>query len=210
MAEGVSGTSYDDPSLPAPGTGYTYLVLAQSFDCGMGTLGWTSSEVERTNANGGACQGKPHTDSHASSESTVFGMVNGSYLDTVSSNDMRETITEVLSGGSPSSRFSRLEQRWNVTVAPGSRIELHVEGFRTISTDADNFQFEYSTDNGASFSSVAMQDLPFADDGIDRIGSLPSTLSGNVIIRVVDTDRTAGHQTFDTVSIDELWVRSVP
>jgi decaprenylphospho-beta-D-ribofuranose 2-oxidase len=27
---------------------------------------------------------------------------------------------------------------------------------------------------------------------------------------VVDTDRTAGHQTLDTVTIDELWIRSVP
>ena len=34
--------------------------------------------------------------------------------------------------------------------------------------------------------------------------------SRTVTVRVVDTDRTAGHQTLDTVSVDELWIRAVP
>ena len=37
---------------------------------------------------------------------------------------------------------------------------------------------------------------------------MPADLTGNVIFRVVDTDRTSGNQSLDTVSIDELFVRS--
>jgi hypothetical protein len=51
---------------------------------------------------------------------------------------------------------------------------------------------------------------PLADDNVDRVAVLPGSLSGTVTIRVVDTDRTAGHQTLDTFSIDELWIRAVP
>jgi hypothetical protein len=202
-------TSFDDPAVPAPGQGYFYLVQAQSFDCGLGPLGTTSSEQERTNLNPGACQGGAVADAHASSGSVVFGTVAGTLADTQSSNDSYEAITEALStGGSPSSRFSRLERRWTVAVGAGTTKELHVEGFRTSSTDGDDFHFEYSTD-GTTFTPVALN-LPFADDDIDRVAVLPASLSGTVTIRVVDTDHTAGHQTLDAVAIDELWIRSVP
>mgnify|MGYP003693904377 CR=1 FL=1 len=79
--------------------------------------------------------------------------------------------------------------------------QLHVEGFKSSSTDGDDFRFEYSTD-GTNFAPVTLT-LPVADDGTDRIATLPGSLSGTVTIRVVDTDRTAGHQTLDTVTIDE-------
>jgi hypothetical protein len=117
-------------------------------------------------------------------------------------------ITEVKSGGGASA-FSRLEERWTITVGAGSVKQLHVEGFRSASTDGDNFEFGYSTDGGTSFTPVSLT-LPLFDDNIDRAATLPGSLSGSVLIRVVDTDHTAGHQTLDTVSIDELWIRTAP
>jgi hypothetical protein len=172
-------------------------------------LGATSSEQQRVNANAGACGGATVNDAHASGQSTVFGTVAGTMADTQSSNNAYEAITEVLStGGSPSTKFSRLEQRWTIAVAAGTLKQLHVEGFRSSSTDGDDFRFEYSTD-GTNFTPVTLT-LPLVDDGVDRIASLPGSLSGTVTIRVVDADRTAGHQTLDTVSIDELWIRAVP
>jgi hypothetical protein len=209
VANGLVSPAFDDTAVPAAGQGFSYLVQAQSFDCGMGSLGTTSTEQQRGNANAGACAGVAVTDAHASSQTTTFGTVVGTLANTQTSNNVYESITEVLStGGSQASKFSRLEQRWVIAVGAGTVKQLHVEGFKTISTDGDDFQFEYST-NGTTFTPVTL-DLPLADDGIDRIAALPGTLSGNVTIRVVDTDRTAGHQSLDTVTIDELWIRSVP
>ncbi len=210
LIQGLTGTSYPDSSDPTPGQGFAYLAQAQNFDCGLGTLGFTSAEQERS-PGPGACSGVTIADSHASAETAVFGTVSGTFSATLTSNDAVETITEVLStGGSPSTKFSRLEQRWSFTVAAGSAIELHVEGFRSSSTDGDDFRFEWSTNGGASFTPIPMASLPLADGDTDLVGSLPGTVSGSVLIRVVDTDRTAGHQTLDSVALDEVFIRSIP
>jgi len=210
QGNGISTTSYSDTTLPSPGQGFFYLVQAQSYGCGMGSLGTTSSELQRTNSNPSACAGVVVTDSHASTETNVLGTVSGTFSNTLTSNNVYESITEVLSsGGNPSSRFSELEQRWTFNVGSGTKKELHVEGFRSNSTDGDDFRFEYSTNGGSTFTAVSITSLPFSDNNIDLIGTLPGNLTGSVIIRVVDTDRTAGHQSLDTVTIDELWIRAV-
>ena len=209
LAQGIPGTSYPDTAAPEPGQGYAYLVQAQNFECGLGTLGYTSAEQERSAA--GSCSGAAVANAQAAAETSVFGTVSGTFTATQSSNDAVEAITEVLSsGGSPSSRFSRLEHRWSFTVAAGSAIELHVEGFRSSSTDGDDFHFESSTNGGTTFTPVTMASLPLADGDTDLVGNLPGTVSGTVVIRVVDTDRTAGHQTLDSVAIDEVFLRSIP
>jgi hypothetical protein len=210
LAEGLAETSHEDGELPPPGDGFAYLVQAQNFDCGLGPLGYTSAEQPRENLSAGACAGHPHTDAHAETEESVYGTVLGSYLDTLASDDVWERITEELSGGNPSLRYSRLEHRWTVTVPPGVRIELHVEAFRTASPDSDDFAFEYSTDGGQTWDPASVPTLPELDDGIDRIGTLPASVTGTVLIRVIDTDRSAGHQDLDRVSVDVLFVRSVP
>ncbi len=210
LSEGIRGTSLEDPEMPAAGTGFFYLVQAQSFDCALGPLGFDSAEEERLNLDPLACQGHPHTDAYPESETTVFGTVVGSLTDTLSSDDAVEALTEEESSGNPASRFSRLEHRWTVTVPAGGRLELHVEGFRTASPDSDTFRFEYSTDGGGSFTAVLLQELPLGDDDTDRVALLPATLSGPVIFRVVDTDREPGNRDLDTLSVDELFVRGIP
>ncbi|PYT08141.1 MAG: hypothetical protein DMF49_06005, partial [Acidobacteria bacterium] len=210
LVNGVFGTTFNDPAIPAAGRGFFYLIQAQNFDCGLGPLGYNSAEHERISNDPGACQGSPHTDAHANGETAVKGSVSGTYQDTTSSNNVRESITEVLSqGGKPSSRYDSLEHRWTVQVSAGSRVEFHVEGSRTNSTDGDSFRFEYSTD-GTTFTAISLPDLPLSDNNTDVQGTLPATLSGNVTFRVVDTNRLPGGQFFDTVSVDELWVRTVP
>ena len=212
LANGLTSLSYDDPTVPAAGHGFLYLIEAMNYDCGMGSLGWQSGEQQRTNSDPFACQSVTVSDTHATSESNVDGSVSGTLAVTQSSNNVYEAITEKLSsGGSAASKFSELEHRWTINVSSaGSKTELHVEAFRSSSTDGDDFRFEYSTDGGASFTAVSMPSLPLADNNIDLVGTLLPGISGNVIVRVVDTDRTAGHQTLDTVSIDDLWIRVVP
>lgn len=210
LANGVFETTYDDAEIPAPGKGFAYLVQAQSFECGLGSLGAASGESPRTNGSSGACTGGAFSDVNASAEQSVFGTVIGALADTYTSNDVAQTIRESLSSGSPSSRFSRLEHRWRFEVPAGRRVELHVEGWRTRSTDGDAFLFELSTDGGTNWSPVSLPTLWIADRDVDRVVALPSSLAGTVWVRVFDTDRTAGNQALDEVSFDRLFVRSVP
>jgi hypothetical protein len=208
LAEGLTVLEYADPELPAPGEGFLYLVQGHNDDCGLGSLGTTSSEQERSNADLGACAGRPHSDAHAAGETAVYGSVAGSYTATLASDDATEAITEVLStGGSPSARYSRLEHRWSMTVAPGSVKEFHVEAWCTASSDGDDFRLEYSTD-GIVWNPI-LTGLPLSDGDADQVVALPPGLTGPVTIRVVDTDRTEGAQALDTVSVDEVWIRSI-
>ena len=95
-------------------------------------------------------------------------------------------------------------------ISAGSRIELHVEGFRTNGSDGDGFVFEYSDDGGASWNPISLPGLPTADNDIDLVGQLPPTLSGPITVRVVDTLQNPGGLFLDTVSIDDLYVRTIP
>jgi hypothetical protein len=210
LTQGLFQTTYSDADVPAPGEGFFYLVSAQNLDCGIGSLGASASEAERVNTNAGSCIGVTHTDRHATGESNPTGTVTGTYNDTLSSNNVSESIQEVLStGGTPASRFSFLEHRWTFNVAAGTHVELHVEGSRTNSTDGDTFRFGYST-NGTNFFPLSTADLPLTDNDSEVQGALPATLSGTVTIRVIDSNRAAGTQSLDTVSIDEIWIRTVP
>ncbi len=55
-AQGITGTTFDDAAVPAPGAGYAYLVQPWTTACGAGTLGYESSGAERLNADPGRCQ----------------------------------------------------------------------------------------------------------------------------------------------------------
>lgn len=201
--------SFQSAQLPAPGQLLTYLVQGQSYACGMGSLGFGVGDAARVNANPAACHAATVVDRRTASGTLVFGSASGSHTDTHVAEGVALVVDETLSsGGSPSTRFSRLEHRFTIDVAPAPQIQLIVKGTRTSSTDGDDFRFEWSTD-GTTFTPVSMTSLPTVDDGTLRSGVLPPSLSGIVTLRVVDTDRTAGHQTFDTVRIDSLLVRSI-
>jgi hypothetical protein len=211
FAEGLADETVEDPESPAPGEGFFYMVQGQNIDCGLGHLGYDSNEVMRENLDPGACIGTPHTDAYATGERSIDGTVSGSLADTLASDDVYETITEVVSGGNPNSRHTVLEHRWTLPVEAGSFVEFHVEGYkRNLSQDGDDFVFEYSTDGGSTWIPIPLTSLPTVDNDIDLVGDLPANLVGDVLFRVVDTDHTpGGFYWFDWVSIDELFVRSL-
>jgi len=210
LGQDLLGTTIEDAEMPVAGDGFFYLVQPQNLDCGFGSLGYGSSEVERQNLSAGACPGTVADDVTASSDTGVLGVVSGSVTDTELPDDAYQSIIEEESGGNPANRFSQLEHRWTLPVPAGRVLELHVEGFRSASPDGDTFVFDYSDDGGATWSPTGLPELPLFDDDIDLVVVLPSSLSGNVVIRVVDTDRTAGHRDLDSVSIDQLFVRGIP
>ena len=139
----------------------------------------------------------------ANAEETVKGTVTtGSYLDTNASDDVYEAITEIVRGPR-----SLMEHKWTIDVTGGSSVTFYVEAYRTDSGEGDNFNFSYSTDDSTYTDMVTVTKT--ADDHTSQTYELPSTLSGTVYIRVMDTDRTKGKKTRDTIYIDHIFIRSV-
>ncbi|HEX5042882.1 MAG TPA: M64 family metallopeptidase [Candidatus Polarisedimenticolaceae bacterium] len=56
LAEGIAGTAFDDPALPASGQGYVYLIQPWTEACGAGTLGEQAPGNERFNADPDRCR----------------------------------------------------------------------------------------------------------------------------------------------------------
>lgn len=208
LAEGVASTGFEDAVLPPSGRGFLYLVQGQNFDCGLGSLGYASDDTPR---GAGPCAGQGFVDDYPDSDQAVSGVVTGTLAGVTSSDDAVQAIQEELtSGGKPASRFSFLEHRWAWIAPAGARQELHVEGFRTSSSDGDDFAFELSIDGGSIWTRLAVTSLPTADNDTDRVAVLPFPVSGDVRIRVIDTNRAEGGQFLDRVSIDDLFLRVIP
>jgi len=207
LIEGVQGTTYKDTDVPLPGQGFAYIVQSQNFDCGLGPAGYDSSETLRSNGNPAACIGQSHTDWYASGEQPIEGIVTGTFLDTQFSDDVYESITELVIGSPPTVRTS-LEHHWTITFASASRVELHVEAHQN--QLAEPFRLWYSTDGGDTWSFLAYLQNPDAVDDTDRAEDLPNTLSGTVIFSVTDFNEAfPGDTIADTVWIDELFVRTI-
>lgn len=147
----------------------------------------------------------PYTNFSATGDSSVAGTVTGSYANTFNDEGSVQAITEIESGGKPSSRYSYLEHRWYFSVSAGAKVTLYANAWSSGSTDGDAFRFEYSVNGGSSFaplftvSSTSGGNLDTAD--------IPNAPSGSIIIRVVDTDHASGHGNLDTLRVDQLYIQ---
>ncbi|MEN8114154.1 MAG: immunoglobulin-like domain-containing protein, partial [Actinomycetota bacterium] len=135
----------------------------------------------------------------ATSETTVYGTVDGDFTATHEADGSTEVITEVQSGGKPSNRTSRLEHTWTIPFSGGDGI-VHLFAGAT----GESFDVEYSF-NGATWYPM----LTVIGTPAEQTFPLPvGQPSGDLFIRVVDADRTAGETSLSTVSIDHLFVES--
>jgi hypothetical protein len=149
---------------------------------------------------------EPFTDQTATSETPIAGSAVGTYEDTHANDSAIEIISERTTGGKPSSRQSLLEHEWQFYVEPGMAVTFFANAWATVSSDDDTFVFSYSTDGENyenMFTITAMN-----DDDIYQYYPLPSTQSGSLYVRLVDTDRTPGNHNKDTVYIDHLFIRT--
>ncbi len=145
------------------------------------------------------------TKSFAQSENTVAGeRISGNYIDTHASDNIYEILREKSSGGKPSSRYSRLDHRWEFNIPPGSIITFSVEAFRPDNSDGDNFVFGYSTDNN---SFTTMLTISSSTEQVYS-ASMPNTINSPVYIRVTDTDSTPGNLSLDEIYIDYMYIES--
>jgi hypothetical protein len=139
-------------------------------------------------------------------EIEVSGRISGSFLDTHVNNGITQSITEVETRGKPTERYSYLEHKWLINVQPGESVIFYANTWAPVSTDGDTFIFAYSPDD---VNYVDMFTTTANSDGDNyQTYSLPSSTSSTVYIRVVDTDRTPGNRSPDTIFVDHLYIQT--
>jgi serine protease len=140
---------------------------------------------------------------YANQDIPVAGTVSGTFTNTFASDNVYESILERKSGGRPP-RYSYLEHKWTISVTGGTSVTFFVEAHQSASSDGDNFDFAYSTDDATYI------DLVTVTSTSDQVYSavLPSSVSGTVYIRVTDTDQTPGNDTYDEIFVDEMYIES--
>ncbi len=141
---------------------------------------------------------------YASAETTTSGTVTDSYLDTRSDGAGIEVLKEIELGGKPNVRYSLLEHQWTINVLPGSAATLFINAWAPVNTDNDTFKLAYATD-GATFTDMLTITSATSDPNTLQSFDL-SGKSGTITIRVVDSNRTAGKKSLDSVYIDYLYI----
>ncbi len=194
---GADTTSFNDTGLNAS-TSYTYRVFA--FNNG----GYSSSSNQ---ASATTNDPPPFRDHTASSEVFVSGSVTGTYQDTHVDDSSTQTIRERESGGKRQNRYSFLEHVWVFNnLVPGEAMTLFANAWIDGgSSDGDDFLFEYST-NGSDYLPVLT--VTSTSTTNTQSGFLPTSISGTLYIRVVDSDRTSGNRSRDMIVVDHLYVRT--
>lgn len=192
----VSTTIFSDVALD-PLTEYCYAVTAIDM-----------AELESPPSNI-ACATTPEpepVENVANGEISVKGTRIGSFVDTQAGDNVYETIREVEGRGKKSLRTSELEHKWTVDVIGGTAVTFYLRAFKTPSSDGDDFDFAYSTDD-IIYNDMLTVTKTTDDGGYDTF-ILPASLSGTVYIRVVDTDRSQGNRALDEILVDHLFIRS--
>ena len=143
---------------------------------------------------------------YASSELTSAGLVSsGSYLNTQASSGA-ELLSEAHQGGKPANRVSALDHSWTVTgIQPGALIVLEVAASAPANSEGDDFAFSYAINGGPS---QPLGTLHNGTGAAQLLATLPASTSGSLTLRVVDTDRTRGNSTADTLSVSSIRVHS--
>jgi len=191
-----SGAGYTATGLAAS-TSYTFQVMARD-QAGNETASSVSASVS-TDAP------PPYTNYGASSDTAMAGSVNGSVANTRNDDGSSQSITERESGGKPANRHTYLEHRWNFNVSAGATVTVYANVWSSGSSDGDTFDFEYSLNNGGSFSSLFNVSNTAGSNMQSYV--IPGAPSGSIIIRVVDTDQTGGHRDKNMVSVDHLYIQ---
>ena len=191
---GVKASGFNDTGLTADTT-YDYRVAAVN----------DSGDSAFANASGTTDAPPAFTNYVAISETAVAGSVSGSYANTMSGGDSTQSITERESGGKPANRHTYLEHRWNFNISAGATVTVFANTWSGGSSDGDTFNLEYSLNNGSSF--APLFNISSTTVGNQQFAVIPGNPSGAVIVRVVDTDQTRGHQDMNTVYVDQLYIQ---
>jgi hypothetical protein len=184
---GANVTAFVDGGR-SPGTQYWYRVFATN---GGGSSGYSNVATATTPS---------VLELVATGQTLIQGTVNGALSSTHADDGSRQQITEIATSGNRNS----LEHEWQIANVPTTGIRtLRLQAHRTVSADNDTFQFQVR--NGGSWV-TAITVTKTADDNIDQTYVLPSTVSGTVRVRVVDSDNRRNVTGLDSVFVDRLSV----
>lgn len=148
------------------------------------------------------------TNNYASGEIRSVGTISGSLSSLLTADNVYESIKEGLSSGTAKKRYSYLSHIWTFDVTGGTSVVFTIQAHHSTSQDSDHFAFAYSLDN-VNFSSM-LTVTKTKDDNTFQTFSLPATVKGKVYIRVMDTNRTTGNTSQDTLYVDQMFIRSTP
>ena len=146
----------------------------------------------------------PFNDQYAISSNTLEGTVRGSYADTHADDDVVQAISERQTGGKPSRRRTSLQHRWTFNVSPGTSMSLMANAWISGPADVDQYMFSYSTD-GSNFTDLFT--VSSTDNTHVQVAALPASLSGMVVVQVMDSDNAQGETVQGELSVDELVIR---
>ncbi len=139
----------------------------------------------------------------ASGESSTFGSVSGSYVDTTANDGVYESIQEVTVGGGRNG-VSRLEHEWTFTGVPSTgAATFMIKAYQGRTRDNDNFDFEWSAD-GVSWNYLLTVSRT-SDDGTYETEPI-GTAGGTVMVRATDTNQENGKRK-DRLYIDHMLIR---
>jgi len=187
-------TTYTDDTGLSESTSYDYRVTAVN--------GGVASGFD--SASGKTLATPIYTIFGADSDTAMDGSVSGSFANTADDGGLVQSVTEIESGGKPTDRHSFLEHRWDFNINSGDSVSIYANAWSSGSGDGDSFNFEYAV-NGGGF--LPLFNVSSELDTNLQSLLLPGTPGGSIVIRVVDSDQTAGHREKNTVFIDHLYIQ---
>ena len=138
----------------------------------------------------------------ATSQSSAAGAVLAGDLSSLQSlDDNRLVIEEYSTAGRPTHRVSYLDHRWTFEVDQAQSFVINTH--RPTNAEDENFVFQISRDGGSQWDSLLT--VGSESPTLYTI-SLGETMSGNVLVRVIDTDpSTKGNGVRDQVWVDQMF-----
>ncbi len=133
------------------------------------------------------------TEFRAVSQSSVYGTVSGGIENTFAGDGVTQDITEVTNA---QGLRAKLEHTWTFNVTGTNRLTFFLKASRIGNED---YKFAYSVTGGSTWKNMVT-----VQSGTDYQFLLPSGVTGTVIVRVKDVDRTQGDTNRDTLRIDRL------
>jgi hypothetical protein len=160
-----------------------------------------SSQSDSTNALDIQAPVNTYVSSEVMYEGTI---VSGSFIETQTVSGT-EVLSEVNSGGKPSSRTSSLNHEWTLNnIAPGALVTLQIDAEAPANSESDDFQFQYAIDGGD------WQDLGTITNGTGRqtLSTILPVTATDLQLKVEDTDNTKGYGVPDELIIHQIVVSS--
>lgn len=192
----ANAVSYVDQGLEAS-TSYSYRVSASN-EWGTSTSGSATATTDAPPA---------YVDHFAQQDIFVTAAVAGTVSRLSEVDGSVQQVIEIESGGKPSRRTSYLEHQWEFSnVRGGLAITVFITAWAPANSEQDNFNIEVSFNGGAWAPLLTI--MAGSPEGGSYSAQLTSSLSGTYRLRVVDTNRTEGARIFDSVYIDQLFLRT--